>query len=270
MARTPVAIETETPKRTPVVIDEIEKAIDERIIGGLADEDAEAALTLLEERRDEIKPIIDGYRECARPGCGASFKPRSVNPKDDDATEYYCSSDCAIHEFYRKRGLGSVPEKVVSGASTSSNRAHREEKQRKRAEDAPEKDARYGPMRKVVEVIGETKTAKKVKLECGHITTSRGDQQRCRKCRAGRVEAKEKTNGQALRDVHVRGRQPVPADAGRNREIQETGDNDSSNSKSSHSNRSRAQRGKDAARPNAVKSKRTPVKPLKRGKKGKR
>lgn len=266
MARTPVAIETETPKRTPVVIDEIEKAIDERIIGGLADEDAEAALTLLEERRDEIKPIIDGYRECARPGCGASFKPRSVNPKDDDATEYYCSSDCAIHEFYRKRGLGSVPEKVVSGASTSSNRAHREEKQRKRAEDAPEKDARYGPMRKVVEVIGETKTAKKVKLECGHITTSRGDQQRCRKCRTGRVEAKETENGEALRNVHVRNRQPVPADGGGNRTVQETGNGTQRNQKRSQSNRSRTQRSKSVARPVSI---RTPVKPSKRGKKGK-
>jgi hypothetical protein len=190
VARTPVVTEV---KREPVIVETPEEAV-ALTLDQMAEEYENG--TMDAKPRVDINPIIDGYRECARPDCGASFKPRSINTKEDDATEYYCSSDCAIHEFYRKRNLGAVPEKIVSGASSSSNRAHREEKKRKRAEAAPERDARYGPMRKVIEVLGETKTAKKVKLECGHLANARGDQQRCRKCRPGaekiRVEAKKK------------------------------------------------------------------------------
>lgn len=163
--------------------------------------------------RATINPIIDGFRVCARPDCGSSFKPKSTRITDTDATEYYCSSDCAIHEFYRKRNLGPVPEKIVSGASIASNRAHREEKKRERVAAAPGLDAKYGPMRKVVEVLSSTKTAKKVKLECGHITASRGEQQRCRKCRAGRpveAEPKEKpVKRQPVTRATVKKRTPV-------------------------------------------------------------
>lgn len=147
MARTPVPTEViEKPKRTPVVIDEVEKELetvadtDAQELGhGLVEKLMEASENGAMDAKPhcEIAPIIDGFRMCAREKCGASFKPRSINPKDDDVTEYYCSSDCAIHEFYRKRGLGPVPEKIVSGASQASSRAHREEKKRKRIEAAP-------------------------------------------------------------------------------------------------------------------------------------
>ena len=246
MARTPVTTEVlaeasalvaPVSKRTPVppTLEEMQVAAE----NGAMDA----------KPRHEIKPIIDGYRECARPDCSASFKPRSLDPKETDATEYYCSDDCAIHEFYRKRHLGSVPEKIVSGASVASTRAHREEKKRKRIEAAPERDAKYGPMRKVVEILGETKTAKKVKLECGHITSSRGDQQRCRKCRVGApVAAKEKSGAMsepAASDKKVR---PTP--------------------RSEKPTTRRSTRQVHKRQP--VKAKRTPVKPPKRGKKGKR
>ena len=46
-------------------------------------------------------------------------------------------------------------------------------------------EAKYGPMRKVVKVLGKTKTTRKVKLECGHTTHSRSATQRCRGCRKG-------------------------------------------------------------------------------------
>ena len=252
MARTPVVTE-EKPKRTPVVLttDKIEatKIISDTLtktLPALAEMMQVAENGVLDAKpRCDINPIIDGYRACARPDCGASFKPRSINTKEDDATEYYCSSDCAIHEFYRKRNLGAVPEKIVSGASSSSNRAHREEKKRKRAEAAPERDAKYGPMRKVIEVLGETKTAKKVKLECGHITAARGDQQRCRKCRPG----KEKTNGASSKGTSsVEKIRPA--------------------SRSEKSTPSRPTR--QIHKRLSVKATRTPVKPPKRGKKGKR
>ena len=275
MARTPVTTEDEIAdlrdsdpapgvpvKRTPVVSNV------DAIMGGLPDDrpadeitaDLDArraekatALTLDQmaeeyengamdaKPRHEVKPIIDGYRECARPDCTASFKPRSLDPKDTEATEYYCSSDCAISEFYRKRHLGPVPEKIVSGASVASSRAHREEKKRKRIEAAPEHDAKYGPMRKVIEVLGETKTAKKVKLECGHITAARGDQQRCRKCRV-----KETTHG-APREAASSDKKVRPA---------------------SRSDKSTPRRSTRTV--HEAKEKRTPVKPPKRGKKGKR
>jgi hypothetical protein len=253
VARTPVTTEIEQPKREPVPVltnETLINATHEALSDMLFTPESNA------KPRDEINPIIDGYRDCARPDCGASFKPRSINPKEDDATEYYCSSDCAIHEFYRKRHLGAVPEKIVSGASSSSNRAHREEKKRKRAEAAPERDARYGPMRKVIEVLGETKTAKKVKLECGHIINSRGDQQRCPKCRVDKETKREESTGEAVsRDVSTLQARSLRLATQTSRRVRSEG----LGSLSSQPGDNHRQ-----------KAKRTPVKPPKRGKKGKR
>jgi hypothetical protein len=52
------------------------------------------------------QPIeADGWRLCARPDCGAHFKP-------DVSTRFYCSTPCAVIVFGRRRGLpvnGTVP-----------------------------------------------------------------------------------------------------------------------------------------------------------------
>lgn len=212
MARTPVT--TEVEQVVPGTIN-VAEALKQSGVVAQSEDNLRQALAVVEQHKPifVINPIIDGFRECARPDCGSSFQPKSTRITDTDATEYYCSSDCAIHEFYRKRNLGPVPEKIVSGASIASNRAHREEKKRERAAAAPGLDAKYGPMRKVVEVLSSTKTAKKVKLECGHITASRGEQQRCRKCRAGRpieAEPKEKpVKRQPVTRATVKKRTPV-------------------------------------------------------------
>ena len=272
MARTPVTTEVleeakalvaELPKipvakRTPVPVEEpsVEKMQVAAENGAM---DAKP--------RHEVKPIIDGYRECARPDCTASFKPRSINPKDTEATEYYCSDDCAIHEFYRKRHLGPVPEKIVSGASQASNRAHKEERKRKRIEAAPEHDAKYGPMRKVVEVLGTTKTSRRVKLECGHTTTSRSDQQRCRHCRPGK---EKKNDSERVGKGDVQSTRTGRARVQHLREGAEVRVRGKGHAYDADKRDTPPVKRQPVTRATVKKTKRTPVKPPTRGKKGTR
>jgi hypothetical protein len=194
MARTPVTTEVEQPKREPVpvltnetLINATHEALSDMLFASESDT----------KPRVEINPIVDGFRECARPGCGAAFKPKSLNAKDEDVTEYYCSSDCAIHEFYRKRGLGPVPTKVISGAESSARHAMKTERQRVRVEKSAEAETKHGPLRAIAEVLSTKKGSKRVKYECGHEGSvgARANRGRCRKCRVGsenRVEAEEK------------------------------------------------------------------------------
>lgn len=305
MARTPVTTEViEKPKRTPVLVDE-----DEHVGGTPREPHAddvppesmiERGATLKElmvasengamdaKSRHEIKPIIDGYRECARPDCGASFKPKSLNPKDDDVTEYYCSSDCAISEFYRKRNLGPVPEKIVSGAATASSRAHREEKKRERVVKNAEAETKHGPLRNIASVLETRKGSKRVRYECGHDGTvgARASRGRCRQCR-GPVEAKKGEKKHAPLP-HVPVRQPVAesggaTERGRGRDVpgrrQDQRDSKASRADGTRAGRKQVPARAEASKPvkrqpvtrsTVKKSKRTPVKPPKRGKKGKR
>jgi hypothetical protein len=66
-----------------------------------------ASLDVSTSEQTSIHPIeADSTRKCARPECGKRFVPNK-----SDATEYYCSSECAISEFYRKRQVSPTAPK---------------------------------------------------------------------------------------------------------------------------------------------------------------
>jgi hypothetical protein len=247
MARTPVTTEVEQSKREPVPgTINVAEILKQSGIVAQSEDNLRQALAVVEQHKPIflINSIVDGYRECARPGCGAAFKPKSLNAKDEDVTEYYCSSDCAIHEFYRKRGLGPVPTKVISGAESSARHAMKTERQRVRVEKSAEAETKHGPLRAIAEVLSTKKGSKRVKYECGHEGSvgARANRGRCRKCRVGsenRVEAEEKPK-----------RTPI--------QIMESA------KKHPEFKREKIRLAKVADK------KRTPVKPPKRGKKGKR
>lgn len=210
--------------------------------------DEELDVAVARVAKTPVPPLDeDGHRVCAYEDCGASFKPKSMNPKDDDVTEFYCTSAHATAAYYKRHGLGTVPEKIVHGVEGATRSAAKQEKIRARAENEPIKEAKYGPKRTIIEVLRQEGKKLIVKLsECGHerkVSPGRKSV-RCRKCRTGqpaRVEvATTKPKRTPVVEEKKSKRTPVKAEKSKRTPVK------------------------------AEKSKRQPVKPPKRGKKGKR
>lgn len=226
MARTPVTEEVaeDRPKREPVLI-----------------EDEENSSTSIVERKPIlVKPIDeDGYRECARPGCEALFAPASSTKYKGDATEYYCSTQCATIEFYRKQGMGIAPDLRARVERRSESVVEKQERIVKKADH----EDKYGSLRNIVETLSRTAHGQRVKLECGHECSagSAAKRARCRKCKKGA------TDGATLPDVPVRKRQPVSADDVGDSSIQQRRPAGRGKS-AAHETRTRSAHGKTPAR----------------------
>jgi hypothetical protein len=192
MAKTPV------PVRTPVV-DEAEPV-------------AEQVEEVVEVKRTPVpvKPVDEGgFRECAREGCGNRFKPRSLVVHDTDATEYYCSTECAVTAMWKKEGYGKPP----SGGPRGKDEKKPIIDARQRAEKDAKKEEKYGPVREIAEVVREEGQRRIVKLDCGHerrVGKAR-KRARCRKCRVTEAPQSQETIRVEV-EVKKPKREPVKAE----------------------------------------------------------
>ena len=136
----------------------------------------------------------DGYRQCLRVGCDNYFVPRSRALKTTDATEHYCSTECAVVEHWRKHRLGAPPKAIERATEQNAVRTTREKrkeaKREARAAREDEKTARYGPRRAIVSEEQTKKGSRLVTYECGHkrVLSPRAKAGRCSKCKPHSTE----------------------------------------------------------------------------------
>ena len=146
---------------------------------------------VLSARPLQPHPIVEGWRACARLGCGSDFKP-------DVLSRAFCSDACAIASMYAREGRApcppAAPPVVKAAASTKvpvGTLALPPAARRGRTLDAatpatPDLEARYGPMREVVEEISRLAKSKTVRISCGHVRKGAplgSKRERCPACR---------------------------------------------------------------------------------------
>mgnify|MGYP001558545917 CR=1 FL=1 len=129
-----------------------------------------------------------GWRECALSSCAAKFLP-------DTPSRAFCGDPCAIASMYLREGR-PVPVRVVPTPAPRPPALVRTPVSPPTVSTpipAPQephidREARYGPMRDVVEELSRQAKSKSVRLSCGHVGKGLplgAKRMRCRSCGKG-------------------------------------------------------------------------------------
>lgn len=121
----------------------------------------------------------DGWRACSRPDCGSKFKP-------DTASRTFCSEECAQIMFYRENGMQKSADALMAKERRTDDGEIIRERRGGNPEKEALKEARYGPLRDVGDVISRSKGGKRVVFEpCKHQGAVAGGAKRgrCRVCK---------------------------------------------------------------------------------------